>query len=92
MAEPQKKSILQVNEGIWRVFCDWCKGMDLDPLQASVRDVAGFMLLWHEETFYMEWAISLVDVAPGSIVLNGLAYIFGILIDMLIDCLHGNKI
>ena len=48
MSKSQKQSSLNVYEGKWKLFCNWCKERSSDPLQATAPVVADFLIYLHE--------------------------------------------
>ena len=58
MSRAQKPSSIQVYEGKWRKFHSWCQERSIDPLDASVDQVATFLCHLHEQ---LHLAVSTIE-------------------------------
>lgn len=51
-AASQRQSSLRLYQSHWRVFSNWCTERDVDPGQASVHQIADFLVYLHEVKSY----------------------------------------
>ena len=49
MTEFQRASTRAVYEGKWREFCSWCDRKKIDSLEASVPQIADFLMIRYEK-------------------------------------------
>ena len=47
-AAPQRRSSLRLYQSHWRAFSTWCTERDLDPCEATVQQIADFLVFLHE--------------------------------------------
>jgi site-specific recombinase XerD len=49
IARPQKESTIQVYEGKWQSFCNWCSRKSLNPFETDVVTFSEFLCWLKEE-------------------------------------------